>query len=198
MAIYLLPMVIGYLLGALPFGVIVARLHGVSLLRVGSGSTGATNVSRSVGGWSGKIVFLLDAGKGCLAAILSGSIGDGPFRHMAMVGVLAALLGHSFSCFLKFRGGKGVAVTVGGLAVTMPNVLCMGGLTWVVVFLCTRFVSLASLCLALVLPLCSYLFGYDHWMNWASVLLCFFIILRHTANIRRLFSGKEYAFDRKG
>jgi glycerol-3-phosphate acyltransferase PlsY len=182
---------VGYALGSLPAAVPVARLCGVSILSCGSGNPGATNVCRCLGRRMGWLVFVLDAAKGCAAAYLPLHFSDPP---CAIAGLSGAILGHGFSPLLRFRGGKGVAVTVGGLAVWMPNVLSIGVLTWLAVFAATRFVSLASLCLALTLPLCSYLFGRTFGENCFTAALAAFLILRHRANIRRLLAGTEHRF----
>jgi glycerol-3-phosphate acyltransferase PlsY len=188
--------VFGYFCGAIPFGYLLARLRGVNILSVGSGSTGATNVTRTIGHRIGKCVFLLDAGKGFLATawprffLASGAVAE----QLAMASFAGALLGHSFSIFLKFRGGKGVSVTVGALAGFMPNVLLLGLLTWGIVFAVTRFVSLASLCFSVVLPLGSWAFGYGRAINVFTCALTLFIILRHGSNVRRLLAGTEYRF----
>ncbi|MDR2668194.1 MAG: glycerol-3-phosphate acyltransferase, partial [Puniceicoccales bacterium] len=148
---------VGYLLGSIPFGYVIAKLRGVDILTAGSGNIGATNVRRSVGFGAGALVFILDSAKGSLATfwpILC--IGNDSGRQIAAVGLMGALFGHMFSAFLHFRGGKGVAVAIGGFAVLEPNVLPLALTTWLVVFAFGRFVSLASIFFALMLPLCSY------------------------------------------
>ncbi|MDR2341062.1 MAG: glycerol-3-phosphate 1-O-acyltransferase PlsY [Puniceicoccales bacterium] len=184
----------GYFLGAIPFAVLVAKCRGVNVLACGSCNPGATNVHRTAGKLAGRIVFLCDALKGLLAAQMAIYLAhDG--RHLAaMSGLMGAFLGHNFSVFIKFRGGKGIAVLMGGMAAIMANVLFIGLLTWAVVFLITKYASLASICFSAVLPLCSYLFGYDDSTNMIVLSLGTFAVIRHVPNIRRLLAGTEYRF----
>jgi glycerol-3-phosphate acyltransferase PlsY len=187
---------VGYLLGSIPSGYWIAKAYGINIFEVGSGNPGATNVRRTVGSVAGSWVFILDATKGFIAAFWTRYLVETPqaFPLFAMAGLWGAILGHVFPIFLRFRGGRGVAVTIGGLAACMVNVLFWGIFTWMVVFFSTRFVSLASICFALILPLCSYLFGYTLLVNFSLMLLSIFIIVRHGANIRRLLHGMEHRF----
>lgn len=197
--LYALVTFVGYFLGAIPFGYLIGKARGINLLEEGSGSTGATNVRRLLGKKASYIVFALDALKGYLAAAWAHLLANNSFQfqHLAIIGILAAILGHSYSIFLRFRGGKGIAVTIGGFAALMPNVLFVGLITWAVFFYATRFVSLASLCFGAILPLCSYLFGYSFYVNIFTCLIAVFIFIRHIPNIRRLLMGTEYRFGQK-
>jgi glycerol-3-phosphate acyltransferase PlsY len=191
----LIALVSGYLLGSVPFAVLIARLNGIDIFRVGSGNPGATNVMRALGrGW-GYGCFALDAFKG-MAAVLAGrglaayaGLGDGEL--CAIAGLLGAILGHSYSLFLRYRGGKGVATTVGGMFALLPAVMLLAALVWLVVFYAWRYVSLASLALGVSLPVAALAFGASR----TAVLLCLFlavlITVRHRANIRRLLAGSE-------
>lgn len=189
---------LGYLLGAVPIGYLVARAHGVDILKVGSGNPGATNVKRVVGKRAGNLVFLLDFLKGALATgwplllLLEGN------RDLiaAIAGLCAAILGHSFSVFLKGRGGKGVATTMGGLLVLMPLVVVIGLLVWLAAFFSSRYVSLASILFALSLPLSNYLVGNPPILTYLSLALAALIIVRHRSNIQRLLNGSENRFVR--
>lgn len=185
-----------FLLGAIPFGYLIGRSRGVNLLNVGSGSTGATNVRRVVGKAASNWVFFLDLSKGCLAVLFGQFYPTGDVCTLPYFCLLAAMTGHCFSPFLRFRGGRGVAVLIGGLGLLMPNVLLIGLITWVAVFYATRFVSLASLCLGAILPLCAYLFGYSRRENLMVILLTIFIFIRHIANVKRLLCGSELRFKR--
>ncbi len=189
----------GYLLGSIPFAVIIARFKGVDILKVGSGNPGATNVRRAVGRGAGNLCFLCDALKGAAAAgwpQLSALDASNPFA-LAIIGLLAAILGHSFSVFLKFRGGKGVATTVGGLLVLMPWVLLIGLVLWVAVFQMFRYVSLASMVLGLSLPLSSLILGRPPEGLLFSAFLAGLIVVRHRSNISRLLAGTESRVERK-
>lgn len=185
--------VVGYLLGAISFAVIVAKSKGVDIFKEGSGNPGATNVKRVLGSKCGNTVFALDALKGVVAAgwpyWILGDI------QLGVIGLLAAIIGHSFSVFLKFRGGKGVATTMGGLLALMPLVLVIGVLVWVVVFYSTKVVALASILFALSLPVSAcILHGTSDPRFTLAVVLGLLIVVRHRSNISRLLSGKENSF----
>ena len=190
---------VGYLLGAISFAVIVAWRHGVDILNVGSGNPGATNVKRMVGSGPGNIVFLLDCLKGFIAAgwplVLFPDSTNSVF--LGIVGFLASILGHSCSIFIKFKGGKGVAVTVGGLLALMPLALLIGAMIWVIVFYTTRYVSLASICLGFSLPLSAFLLRYREGLLVLSLFVAIVIGVRHRSNIVRLLKGTESKFNGK-
>jgi glycerol-3-phosphate acyltransferase PlsY len=185
---------IGYFLGAISFAVIVARSQGVDILKEGSGNPGATNVKRILGAKFGNTVFALDALKGFIAAAwpLIAYHGD---TRLAVIGLIAAILGHSFSVFLKFRGGKGVATTIGGLLALMWPVLLIGLVVWLILFYSTKVVALASILFAVSLPISSYFF-YDvkDPRFYLAVILAVLIVVRHRSNISRMFSGQENKF----
>lgn len=185
--------VLGYLLGAISFAVIVARRNGVDIFTQGSGNPGATNVKRVLGAKCGNTVFVLDALKGFLAAawpiLLLGNI------DLAVLGLIAAILGHSFSIFIKFRGGKGVATTMGGLLAIMPIVLLIGLVIWAICFYSSRVVALASIFFALSLPVAAFVLHGGGEVRFAlGLLLGLLIVLRHRSNIYRLLQGKENSF----
>jgi glycerol-3-phosphate acyltransferase PlsY len=188
----------GYVIGSIPFAVLVAKTQGVDILQKGSKSSGATNVKRVLGKKYGNLVFFLDFMKGFLPVFITKThFQSHPNRANTLCAVLliALALGHSFSIFLKFRGGKGVATTIGGLAVLMPSALLLGLIFWYSVFITTRFVSLASLCLALSLPLNAHLFAYQKEIVWLAFCLMVIIFFRHITNIRRLWQGVENRFN---
>lgn len=194
----LLALTVGYLLGSISFAVLVARSQGVDILRVGSGNPGATNVKRVLGARLGNTVFFLDLLKGFIAAgwpLLLLDAGENGRLALGILGLIAAIGGHSFSCFLKFRGGKGVATTMGGLAALMPAVLLVGLLVWVIVFYATRIVAIASICFSMSLPLGTFLkYGPDDLRFALGLLLALLIIARHRSNIQRLLRGEENSF----
>ncbi|MDR1437658.1 MAG: glycerol-3-phosphate 1-O-acyltransferase PlsY [Puniceicoccales bacterium] len=194
---YLCIAAVGYVLGSIPWGALIAKFNGVNILNRGSGSSGATNVKREVGKMAGNLVFFLDALKGMaavwIAQMFPGMREESAYIY-AFIGLFFALIGHSFSIFLKLRGGKGVSLTIGGLVLLAPSVLAFGILTWLVVFFTTRIVSLASICFSLILPLCVHLFFADSRMTYPVTLLSVFILMRHFGNMRRLASGTEYRF----
>lgn len=203
---------VGYVLGALPFGYLVARAHGVNIFEVGSRNPGATNVKRVLGSRAGNLVFVLDALKGAVAA--GGALGahlgwewapasDGPvvaggdWLLIGIAGLVGALLGHSFSCFTRFKGGKGVATGAGGFLMLAPLVTLIGGLVWVVTFYVSRYVSLASILSALSLPAVALVLGQPLAIAFFGVLVAVFVVVRHRANIARLRAGTEPRFARK-
>jgi glycerol-3-phosphate acyltransferase PlsY len=196
----------GYLLGSLPFGYLVARSHGVDIFTVGSKSPGATNVRRVLGAGPGNAVFVLDALKGAFAAalplVLAMLVGhgspEGLVGTLGYVGLAGALVGHSFSCFTRFRGGKGVATAAGGIAFLLPTVAASSAAVWIIVFYASRFVSLASILAALSLPVAAALTRHGALSIWITSLVAAFVVFRHRSNIRRLLNGTENRFDRKG
>lgn len=189
----------GYVLGSLPFGYLVARAHGVDIFKVGSGNPGATNVKRTLGPKAGNTVLALDMLKGAVATAwpLVPGVGAPQPEVMALVGIVAAVVGHSFSLFTRFRGGKGVATAGGGLFVLMPLGCLLASVSWLVVFGLTRYVSLGSLAAAAAIIASSWLLGYHPAIATVASLLATFVIVRHHGNIRRLFQGTESRFVRK-
>jgi len=197
---------IGYLLGSLPFGYVVARAHGVDIFKEGSGNPGATNVKRVLGekfGRKGKnagnLVFVLDAVKGALAAswLMFTPLAYTEARLLGLIGVIAAVLGHSFSVFTKFKGGKGVATAAGGLVVLIPLSCLIGAALWVLTFAITRYVSLGSVLAAVAVPAVSWLRGNPLPFSIVATALGAFVIFRHRANIKRLLAGTEPKFAKK-
>lgn len=203
----------GYLLGSISNAVWVSRMHGVDILTAGSGNPGATNVKRVLGSKPGNLVFFLDLLKGFVATVWpfipaihnEWSIASQP-QWMALAGLTGALLGHSFSVFIGFRGGKGVATAMGGLLAIMPAVVLMAVGAWVIVFYAFRYVSLASLAFAVCLPLITLLVWKLEWAlprpmgaleTGIAVGVFLLITIRHLSNIRRLLNGTESRFVRK-
>ncbi len=217
-AVLILIALVGYLLGSLPFGYVVARAKGVNIFEVGSKNPGATNVRRVLGAGPGNLVFALDALKGSVAA--SWALGafflnvtikaDEPFLkffdgHYAgadwvsfgMAGLVGALLGHSFSCFTKFRGGKGVATAAGGCLVLMPVGTVIAAAVWVAAFYASRYVSLASILSAIALPISVLALGQPKPLLIFAGIAALFVVVRHRANITRLLNGTENRFVKK-
>ena len=197
---------VGYLLGSIPFGVLVSKRMGVDIYSVGSGNPGATNVLRSIGKPAGYTVFLLDFLKGVLATVWFkfGLVAFSGDPNLALWGLPAAVLGHTYPLFAKFKGGKGVATAMGGLLGVMPGCLLIGLVSWGVIFVTTRYVAVASIGFGLSLPLCS-IIGYwnaeDKGGHFSKVILSLiimvWIIWRHRSNLQRLKDGTENRFERK-
>jgi glycerol-3-phosphate acyltransferase PlsY len=184
----------GYLVGSISFAVLMAKTKGIDIFTVGSGNPGATNVMRTLGKPYGYTCFVLDALKGVAAVLIGYGIAsqlDGGPQLAGIIALLGAILGHSFSIFLRFRGGKGVATTVGGLFTLMPPVILVGAVIWLVVFFIWKYVSLASLALGVSLPVSSWFFYDDPRAFGFCVFLAVLILVRHRANIQRLLAGTE-------
>ncbi|MCH2156320.1 MAG: glycerol-3-phosphate 1-O-acyltransferase PlsY [Opitutales bacterium] len=190
-------LVIGYLFGSVSFAVIIAKSKGVDIFAEGSGNPGATNVKRVLGKGPGNLCFALDALKGFVAAgwpqMQSMGVQSDP-EILSILGLAAAILGHSFSVFIKFKGGKGVATTMGGLLAMMPLVLFSGLGVWLMAFYTSRYVSLASILFGLSMPLLAFLFGMSGSYIAFSCLIALLILVRHKANIKRLLNGTENRF----
>jgi glycerol-3-phosphate acyltransferase PlsY len=159
----------GYLLGSVPFAVIISRRHGRGHLQAGSGNPGATNVRRVLGKKPGNLCFRARRPEG-LSWRRSGrcSYAQGQEHAIAfgVAGLVAAIAGHSFSLFIGFRGGKGVATTIGGLLAVAPWVMLIGVALWLAVFYSSRYVSLASICLGLSLPVSAWLLERPPPWSW--------------------------------
>lgn len=202
---------VGYILGALPFGYVVARAKGINIFEHGSKNPGATNVKRVLGekfGPAGKrlgnLVFLLDALKGAVATgwpliFWRADCGcDVDARlYVQICGLVFALVGHSFSCFTKFKGGKGVATAAGAFMVLMPYAMLSCLVVWVVTFYASRYVSLASIVAAIALPIAAFFFHQSPLLLGLAAVIATFVVLRHRANITRLMNGTENRFVKK-
>lgn len=189
---------ISYLIGSIPTGYIMAKLlRGIDIREHGSGNIGATNLIRVVGRTPGIIALLFDAAKGTLAVVLLASI---YYRPQTLISEplfkvalgLGAVSGHIWTIFLKFKGGKGVATTIGVFIGLTPLVTAIGLLLWLATVLLFRFVSLGSLVMATSLPLLMIIFARPIEYITLSITLCIFIFYKHRSNIRRLIEGTEY------
>jgi len=190
----------GYLLGAVSFAVIIAKRHGVDILKAGSGNPGATNVKRVIGKNAGNLCFVLDMLKGVAAAgiplLVFSRMGSPWAVELGVTCFVAAIVGHSFSVFIGFRGGKGVATTIGGLLALCPLVILIGVVVWLAVFYSLRYVSLASICLGVSLPIASLALGEPMIIRWFTLLLAVALVVRHRSNIVRLCKGTENRFEK--
>jgi glycerol-3-phosphate acyltransferase PlsY len=186
-----------YLSGTIPFGLIVARMRGVDVRQVGSGNIGATNVSRAVGKKLGALVLMLDAAKGALPVVGALLLARAGIAHPLGVAAcaLAAVAGHCFPVWLKFRGGKGVATSLGVFVVLDPMATGICVLVFAVVVGITRVASVGSLVAASAFVVSLQLRGRSvEEVALASVIVAI-IVVRHVDNIRRLFRGKEHKVD---
>lgn len=193
---YIPSMFIAYLIGSIPFGfLLTGMIKRADIRRYGSGNIGATNVMRVMGWRAGMLVFLLDAAKGAAAVLIARMLSPETGVHLAAG--LAVLAGHSFPVFLKFRGGKGAATSIGLLIplagwITLLLLLIFGAVVAV-----TRFVSLGSILGACSLPFLFWAFGYSSLYILFGVAVGLLVILRHHSNIARLLQGTESKLGRK-
>jgi len=191
-----LMILIGYLLGSIPFGYLLVRLRsGRDVRAIGSGNIGATNVARAAGWSTGVATLILDLAKGAFAVWLAGDFSDGNIRIMMFTG-LAAILGHIFPVWLKFRGGKGVATALGVFLMISWLAVAAAVAVFAIVVLFWRYVSLASVSAAAALPLLVYLlYAPGHAPPTAvtagTLLASVLIIFKHRKNIERLMAGTE-------
>ena len=189
-----------YLIGAVPFGLLIARCFGIRDIRqVGSGNIGATNVQRALGMKAAIWVYLLDIGKGALAvgaAKLLNQTAMSTDLFLVMVG-LAAIVGHVFPVYLGFRGGKGVATAFGVLLVILPLETIIAGAVFLLAVLLTRYVSVASISAALTFPVAvtvqqAFFDQEVSRVNWLlTVVIGVLVPVTHRQNIRRLMDGTE-------
>ena len=195
----ILALIVAYLVGSIPTGYIFGKLlKGIDIRKHGSGNVGATNVFRVVGKTPGVIVLILDFLKGLVAVTLIPMALEKVFpqsvENASIITILlgsAAIAGHLWTCFLKFKGGKGVATTGGVMAGLAPGILlaCFG--VWIIVFVLSKYVSLASMTAALALPVFALISGREVGFIVFCGVLCMVGIYSHRENIKRLIQGTE-------
>ncbi|GAB6136934.1 glycerol-3-phosphate 1-O-acyltransferase PlsY [Halanaerobaculum tunisiense] len=187
----ILVMLAGYLLGSIPFGLLVSQLvTGKDIRNYGSGNIGATNAFRLMGLKLGAVVAILDIGKGVLAVKLAQSLFGEAIVILLLAGLMA-VVGHNLSIFLGFSGGRGVATSVGVLGSLAPMVMVIVFTVWVIIVLLSRYVSLASITGAALIPILMYFFAKSMTLVIFSLLLAAFVIYSHRPNIQRLLAGTE-------
>lgn len=187
---YLLMSVLSYLVGSIPSGLILGKLFWhTDLRKYGSHNIGATNAWRTLGKVPGIIVFLADSLKGQAGVLLGLSLVGTPLA--AVIGGLLAIVGHSFSLFLRFHGGKGVATSLGVLTMLMGNVTLIVFALWFTIVYMTRYVSLGSVVAGVLTPILAALFAYPMEYIVFTVIAAFLVIVRHHENIKRLMDGTE-------
>jgi glycerol-3-phosphate acyltransferase PlsY len=183
------PILVGYLTGSVPFAFLLARRAGVDVRVAGSGNVGAANVLRTTGAWRGAAVMALDVAKGALAVLLASLIQSG--SPMPAAAAAAAVIGHVYPVWLRFHGGKGVAVAAGVFAVLTPLATGIAAALFVLIVWATRYVSLASIAATLALPPAAWLSGEPAAVVVAAAGTGALILFRHRGNIRRLREGTE-------
>jgi glycerol-3-phosphate acyltransferase PlsY len=177
-----------FIMGSIPVGMLVARAKGVDLKKVGSGNIGATNVMRSLGKGPAALTLIGDMLKGTLAVALGRYFGLGIF-YEGIIG-LSAILGHNFSVFLGFRGGKGVATSLGVFILYSPRTALITFVLWIAVVITTKYSSLGALISFGLLPLNIILFDSKEKLP-VALLVTLLVLIRHTDNIQRLMKGTE-------
>ena len=195
---YIAVLVISYFLGSVPAGFLAGKARGIDVRTVGSGNIGATNVFRVLGKTAGTVVLLADALKGFAAARWTPLLAVYLFpeaapqrENLALAAGAAAILGHNYTCWLNFKGGKGIA-TSGGVVLAWAPLACLTALAlWGVVFVATKFVSLASIAAALVLPVAVWGWNGSLTMTVVMAALSALAIYKHQDNLQRLLQGTE-------
>ena len=197
---YILTVLIAYLLGSIPTGFLVAKARGVDIRTVGSGNIGATNVFRILGKAAGVFVLVVDAAKGWLAVFVVAKLVSGWFypepgspalEWFRLCAGIAAILGHNYTCWLHFKGGKGIATSAGVLVALVPKPLLVVLAIWIIIFALSRYVSLASILAAFSLPFAAWAFGETRTIIFVTAALSALAIYKHKANIQRLINGTE-------
>ncbi|HHG75350.1 MAG TPA: glycerol-3-phosphate 1-O-acyltransferase [Persephonella sp.] len=187
----LLFILLTYFTASIPFGFIIGKLFGKDVTKEGSGNIGATNVARTIGKKAGILVLLLDALKGFIPVYLSKLYFDD--RFVAVIAVVA-VLGHCYSIFMKFKGGKGVATGIGVLLALSPKVALIVITLWLGIFLTTGYVSLASVISAFMSWIMMNYIEANYYFTIAALISSIIIVYKHSSNIERLLKGTENRF----
>ena len=194
---FALTAIASYLLGSIPTGFLFAKAKGIDIRTVGSGNIGATNAFRVLGKSVGISVLLIDALKGFVACRFVAFGPSAPSEVHQMIAGLFAILGHNYTCWLRFKGGKGIATSAGVLLALVPAGFAIALTTFLVVLAMSRYVSLSSICAAIVLPIGVWLAGGTTQMIALTTFLSLMAIYKHRANIGRLIAGTESRIGQK-
>jgi acyl phosphate:glycerol-3-phosphate acyltransferase len=196
---FLLVPLVAYFLGSIPFGLILAKLFGgTDLRKKGSGNIGATNVARVIGPLAGILTLIFDVAKGAAAVLLAERLSNDSATWMTIAAV-AALVGHCFPVWLKFKGGKGVATAAGVFLVLSPPALLGALILFLLVVIVWRYVSLGSISAAAAMPLLMYFMWAPHHappmtITVGALSAALLIIFKHRGNVQRLLKGEEPKF----
>jgi glycerol-3-phosphate acyltransferase PlsY len=208
-ATYIVTALVAYLLGSIPTGYLIAKARGIDIRNVGSGNIGATNVFRILGKPAGIFVLIVDALKGFVAGYFVGPLAyrwlAGPLENdsathefLKITGGFLAILGHNYTCWLKFKGGKGIATSAGVVLGLLPLALAASLGVWLFVFAVTRYVSVASIAAAFVLPFAAWWPARSsRTMIIVAIAIGALAIYKHRTNIQRLRNGTESRFGKK-
>ena len=191
---------LSYLLGSIPFGFLISRFKGVDLRKAGSGNIGATNVFRVIGKSWGLLCFALDFAKGlAAAALLPTLLLSEPLANAGLIAGAAAIAGHNWPVWLKFKGGKGIATSAGVLSAVAPWALLCGLIVWILCMVLSRMVSLSSILAALAVAVGGWIFyPSEPWTLAILTALALIAIWRHRTNIQRILKGEEHRFGVRG
>jgi glycerol-3-phosphate acyltransferase PlsY len=193
----ILTVVVSYLIGSIPTAYIFGKvLKGIDIRQHGSGNVGATNAFRVFGKKVGTTVLVIDIIKGIVPVVFVASIFQQDVNGR-IAAAIAAVVGHNWTCFLQFKGGKGIATTLGvliGLTIALPEIrlaviLCV--LSWLLCFIITAYISVSSILAAVLLPILMVVVSAPFSIILVSILLCMFVVFRHRSNIHRLLNGQE-------
>lgn len=187
---WVIAVVAAYLIGSIPFALLLGRRHGIDVRRVGSGNVGATNVLRTVGARAALVTVLLDVAKGTMAVVVAQQLADAPV--VPVLGALAAIVGHVWPVWLGFRGGKGVATAAGAFAVLAPVAFSVAVVAFGLTVWLTRFVSLGSIVAALALVGVLLVTRSPLILTAGATIAALVIIAGHRDNMARLMKGTEH------
>lgn len=197
---YVLTALVAYLLGSIPTGFLVGQARGIDIRATGSGNIGATNALRVLGKPAGIFVLLMDALKGWVAVVPMAALvcalfgaprGGNVHETSAIIAGVSAILGHNYTCWLGFRGGKGIATSAGVLLALVPWALLIIFVVWLLLFVTTRYVSIASMAAAATLPFASWLTHESLPKIIVTGAMGVLAICKHRGNIQRLLAGTE-------
>jgi glycerol-3-phosphate acyltransferase PlsY len=178
-----------YVLGTFPTAILIARANGVDIASFGSGNPGASNVTRALGWRKGVWVYILDALKGAIAAGVALAVDGRPLAYWCGA---AAIVGHMYPVFRKFRGGKGVATGSGVLIVLHPVIAPFAVASWWVVTRITGKAALGSIVAVVLVPIGMVILGRDPWEYFASLAICALILVKHSGNMMRMLRKEEH------
>ena len=194
---YIATAIAAYLLGSIPTGFLVAKARGIDIRTVGSGNIGATNAFRILGKGPGILVLLADALKGWTAVqvaapVVAQLVSDTSSDYLRITAGIAVILGHNYTCWLGFKGGKGIATSAGVLIALVPWALLIILGIWIILFLLTRYVSLGSVAASFALPFATWFTtGHDIGLTAVTGAMGGLAIYKHRRNIQRLLNGTE-------
>ena len=200
---YSIPILLSYLVGAIPFGYIIGRLwKGIDIREHGSGNIGFTNVLRAVGTVPGAIALILDIGKGVATVVGIARLGEANLAILPVLCGIAAIIGHNWTIYLEFKGGKGIATTIGVFIALEPIATLISLAVWVITVAITRYVSLGSILLVICLPIAIFAIKlaskqYITAVLVAAIFAMVFAVYKHRSNIGRLLNGTERKMGQK-